>query len=541
MLSSNTPLDFVALAFVTFLAWIAYSYSKNTRLAYYPGPRGYPLIGNALQIGRFPWIQLAKWSEEYGPIYSVQLGPQYALIVNSHRIANELLDRRSAIYSDRPRMIMLNEIMTQHLFLPTIPYGDSWRKLRKAISEVLNHRSIESFLPVVQRKMILLVETLAKNPHDTKWMQDIIASISMTAFALGYGDTPSQSCSGGDESSRKEIEDFMHRVERTALPGEHLVELLPWLNRLPTWFPGMKWKTRGLEWHEKDTQMFEKLYKDAATAQKEGKSSKSFVSITSKEYEAHEVNPGLDLTFKERAWMAGNLYGAGSSTTSAFALMFILAMVTNPQVMRKAQAQIDEVVGRDRTPCLKDKEELPYIRALLREVFRWRSGSPLGVPHYSTEDGEYDGRFIPKGTLIMFNVWAMNREYPTFLDPDNFRPERFLDETETKDYVPPHTHIDVSIIVQPKLFSIHNRLGFSQKTKQNRVILRLDTVEGNVLAQCKLTTYCSSMFARFYGHLIFFRLRNKNLVLTTSMTTTEWYFIQNHSRSSSSLDKVSRF
>ncbi|KAL4251560.1 cytochrome P450 family protein [Abortiporus biennis] len=416
--------------------------SKNTRLAYYPGPRGYPLIGNALQIGRFPWIQLAKWSEEYGPIYSAKLGPQYALIVNSHRIANELLDRRSAIYSDRPRMIMLNEIMTQHLFLPTIPYGDSWRKLRKAISEVLNHRSIESFLPVVQRKMILLVETLAKNPHDTKWMQDIIASISMTAFALGYGDTPSQSSSDEDKSRRKEIEDFMHRVERTALPGEHLVELLPWLNRLPTWFPGMKWKTRGLEWHEKDTQMFEKLYKDAATAQKEGKSSKSFVSITSKEYEAHEMNPGLDLTFKERAWMAGNLYGAGSSTTSAFALMFILAMVTNPQVMRKAQAQIDEVVGRDRTPCLKDKDELPYIRALLREVFRWRSGSPLGVPHYSTEDGEYDGRFIPKGTLIMFNVWAMNREYPTFPDPDNFRPERFLDETETKDYVPPHTHID---------------------------------------------------------------------------------------------------
>jgi cytochrome P450 len=108
---------------------------------------------------------------------------------------------------------------------------------------------------------------------------------------------------------------------------------------------------------------------------------------------------------------------------------FFLAMTTNPEIQRKAQEEIDNVVGHDRMPDFKDYESMPYLRALVREILRWRPVDPIGLQHQSTEDDIYEGYFIPKGTLVLFNVWAMNRDPELYgEDFDSFRPERFLDE-----------------------------------------------------------------------------------------------------------------
>ncbi|KAF7790551.1 hypothetical protein EIP86_001507 [Pleurotus ostreatoroseus] len=104
-------------------------------------------------------------------------------------------------------------------------------------------------------------------------------------------------------------------------------------------------------------------------------------------------------------------------------------MIHYPEVMRRAQAQIDEVVGRDRLPSFSDREQLPYIEAMVKEVLRWRPVGPIGLPRQTAEDDYYNGYFIPKGTLILLNVWAMNRDPTYFPDYDDFRPERYLDDS----------------------------------------------------------------------------------------------------------------
>jgi cytochrome P450 len=114
----------------------------------------------------------------------------------------------------------------------------------------------------------------------------------------------------------------------------------------------------------------------------------------------------------------------------------MLAMVHYPEVQKKAQAEIDEVVGRDRMPTFEDRQNLPYLRAMVREVLRWRPPGPLGVPHKSSADDWYEGYFIPKGSVVITNVWAMNRDPAVFPDFDEFRPERFLDESA----IPKDTH-----------------------------------------------------------------------------------------------------
>jgi cytochrome P450 len=123
-----------------------------------------------------------------------------------------------------------------------------------------------------------------------------------------------------------------------------------------------------------------------------------------------------------------DISAAGAETTSAVLAWWMLAMVTYPEVQKRAQAELDAVVGRSRTPTFADLPHLPYIRAMVKEALRWRPVDPVGLPHLSTEDDWYEGMFIPKGTIVIANVWHLNRDPELYgADAEHFNPARFLD------------------------------------------------------------------------------------------------------------------
>ncbi|KAJ7480592.1 cytochrome P450, partial [Mycena latifolia] len=93
----------------------------------------------------------------------------------------------------------------------------------------------------------------------------------------------------------------------------------------------------------------------------------------------------------------------------------------------RSPAELDETVGRDRMPTLADYEHLPFLRALVREVSRWWTNVPLGIPHQLAQDDWYDGYFLPKGSLILPNIWDLHKDRTVYGDDvAAFRPERFL-------------------------------------------------------------------------------------------------------------------
>lgn len=80
-------------------------------------------------------------------------------------------------------------------------------------------------------------------------------------------------------------------------------------------------------------------------------------------------------------------------------------MAMNPDVQRQAQAELDRVIGRTRLPDLHDRDSLPYVNALLKELTRWHVIAPIAIPHTASEDDEYNGYYIPKGSIIIPNLW----------------------------------------------------------------------------------------------------------------------------------------
>jgi len=95
---------------------------------------------------------------------------------------------------------------------------------------------------------------------------------------------------------------------------------------------------------------------------------------------------------------------------------------------KKGQREIDDLLHYARLPEFSDRPSLLYVEAIYREVIRWMPPLPISVPHCSTEDDIYQGYFIPKGTTILANIWAMTRDEIAYPEPENFRPERFIDE-----------------------------------------------------------------------------------------------------------------
>ena len=121
--------------------------------------------------------------------------------------------------------------------------------------------------------------------------------------------------------------------------------------------------------------------------------------------------------------------GAGAETTSTTMAWWMLAMIAYPETQFRAHAELDAVVGRGRVPTFSDYPHLPYIRAMVKEVLRWRPATPLAAPHRSIEDDWYEEVFIPKGTICIPNVWHMNHDPAIYGNSAaNFDPARYLDE-----------------------------------------------------------------------------------------------------------------
>ena len=117
---------------------------------------------------------------------------------------------------------------------------------------------------------------------------------------------------------------------------------------------------------------------------------------------------------------------AGSETTSSTFNSIILYLMVNPEVVKTAHDEIVRVIGDSRSPTWSDEENLPYVRSIVKEILRVRPVASVGSPHYTDADITYRNHFIPKGTVVTLNQYAIQSSPSRWSDPDKFDPSRYL-------------------------------------------------------------------------------------------------------------------
>ena len=215
----------------------------------------------------------------------------------------------------------------------------------------------------------------------------------------------------------------MEQFSAATVPGKWAVDMLPFLENLPDWMPGTGFKQTARLWKNTMTDVAEVPYNFAKTRLGEG-DRMSFVSKSIEQARREgSFGPEDEHAIK---WSAASMYAGGADTSVSTMAAFFLAMSMFPDVQRKAQEEIDRVVGSGRLPKASDRERLPYVNAVVEEAQRWHPIAPMGLPHAADEDDIVDGFRIPKGALLLPAIWWFTRDPEVYHDPEEFKPERFL-------------------------------------------------------------------------------------------------------------------
>ncbi|KAH6919314.1 cytochrome P450 [Coprinopsis sp. MPI-PUGE-AT-0042] len=211
------------------------------------------------------------------------------------------------------------------------------------------------------------------------------------------------------------------------IPGRYLVNTIPALRYVPAWFPGATWKKEFDDLAEMTEEMTGMPFRDAKQRLIDGVLG-DHPSLVNQLLERLPSKDDPD--YHAREVIAKNVvaiaYVAGAGTTLGTALGLILALAQHPEAQRRAQEEIDSVIGPGQLLDFDDLARLPYLQALLKEVVRMWPVTPLAVPHATSEDDVYKGFFIPGGTMTFANTWAIFRDPAHYPNPFEFRPERFL-------------------------------------------------------------------------------------------------------------------
>ncbi|KAG0702313.1 cytochrome P450 [Suillus ampliporus] len=362
-----------------------------------------------------PWLTFADWGKKYGDISRIEVLGQHIIVVNSVKTAVDMMDKKSTIYSDRPVFHMAGELCGWKHIVTFIPYGEHFRQYRKHFHRIIGSRAaLDIFKPIEELETHRFLKRVLATPDQLQ------AHIRHTAGAIILRISHGYEVKENNDPFIDLADRALDQFSRSTAPGAFMVDIVPLLAKVPEWFPGAGFKRIAREWHKTVEELAAAPHKFVKDQMAAGIALESF---TSNLLEGRTVSMEEEHIVK---WTAASLYAGGADTTVSATYSLFLAMSLFPDVQRKAQAEIDAVVGPDRLPSFADRDSLPYIEALAKEVLRWNAVVPTSVAHRVTEDDIHDGYHIPKGSLIIANIWFMLNDPRTYADPSQFNPERFL-------------------------------------------------------------------------------------------------------------------
>uniref|UniRef100_A0A8C6UY86 Cytochrome P450, family 17, subfamily A, polypeptide 2 n=1 Tax=Neogobius melanostomus TaxID=47308 RepID=A0A8C6UY86_9GOBI len=355
--------------------------------------RGVPALPSVPVLGSLPWVGAAGLPPHLlGPLFSMQLGPHFTLVVNSYDLAKEVLLTRGRDFAGRPKMVTTELLTRGGKDIAFCDYSALWKSHRRLV-----HSALSLFGEGGQSIFLGSVGSRAFDPSAavTRAVTNVVCTL---VFSATYR---------RDDAELKEVIDYNNGIVETIARGG-LVDLFPWLQRFPS-RSLTKLKQcitvrdrllqRKLDQHKGDGGVDPRDLLEALLRGQEGQKS--------------EV-----ISDDHVLMTAAETFGAGVETTSTTLLWIIAYMLHHPEVQARAQRELEEQVGLERPVRLSDRTRLPYVEAVIQEGLRIRPRQP--GPHSP------HGHPVQPGTRVLVNMWALHHNPTDWPKPDLFNP-RFLD------------------------------------------------------------------------------------------------------------------
>ncbi|XP_076981605.1 cytochrome P450 2C19-like [Tamandua tetradactyla] len=408
----------LCLSCLLLLSLLKQSYGKG-RLP--PGPTPLPIIGNLLQLNLKKFSKsLDNLAKVYGPVFTVHLGMKPSVVLHGYEAVKEAMIDHGEEFSARGSSIVLEK---SHQGLGIVySNGETWKQTRRFSLMTLRNfgmgkRSIEDR---VQEEARCLVEELRKtngSPCDPTFILacapcNVICSI-IFKNRFEYN----------DKSFLSLMETF---YENFKIAGSAWIQVCNMFPMLVHVFPGR---------HNKYFKNKDYLHDFILEKVKEHQQSfdinnpQDFIDCFLIQMEKEKHNQSSKFFIENLVMTASNLFVAGTETTSTTLRYGLLLLLKHPEVTAKVQEEIDRVVGRHRSPCMQDRSSMPYTDAVVHEIQRYVDLVPTSLPRAVTQDTQFRGYLIPKGTTVLVSLSSVLHDNKEFPNPGQFDPGHFLDES----------------------------------------------------------------------------------------------------------------
>ncbi|KAK3211760.1 hypothetical protein Dsin_016466 [Dipteronia sinensis] len=378
-----------------------------------PGPKGFPIYGSLHLLGKFPHRDLHKLAQKYGPIMHLRLGLVPTVVVSSPQAAELFLKTHDLVFASRPRLQISKHVFYGQKNMTFAQYGSYWRTVQKICTiELLSHVKINSFKSMRKEELDLLIASMKEAACSGGTAVDLSAKVACLTSDMTYRMVFGKKCTDREVDERG-FKAAMH--EGTALDeSPNLADYIPLIASLD--LQGLKKRMKSISKVFDD--FIEKIIGEHEQSKDETKN-KDFVDMGSKETEYRIQKDHIKAIILD-------VLIAAMDTSAAAVEWTISELIRHPNIMKKVQIELEDVVGKDRTVDESDLNNLKYLDMVVKETFRLHPVVPLLLPHESTENCTVDGFHIPKNSRILINAYAIGRDPNAWDDPEKFFPERFV-------------------------------------------------------------------------------------------------------------------
>ncbi|EOA15128.1 hypothetical protein CARUB_v10028503mg [Capsella rubella] len=420
-------LEYVLIVMAVFsVFWYLCLYTNSKRLSppLPPGPWGLPIIGNLpfLQPELHTYFQgLAK---QHGPIFKLWLGAKLAIVVTSPEVAQEILKTNDAIFANHDVPAVAPANTYGGIEIVWSPYGPKWRMLRKlCVNRILSNAMLDSSIELRRGETRRTVRSLADQARagsPVNLGEHIFLMILNVVTQMLWGTTVK-----GEERESVGAE-FLELVTEMngLLLKPNISDFFPVLSRfdLQGLVKRMKRPAQRMD------QMFDRIINQRLGMDRDSDGrTVDFLDVLLKVKD--EEDDKTKLTMNDVKALLMDMVLAGTDT-SLHVIEFAMAeLLQNPDIMKRAQQELDKVVGTYKVVEEYHISKLPYILAIMKETLRLHTIIPLLVPRRPSQTTVVGGFTIPKDSKIFINVWAMHRNPNIWEDPLKFDPDRFLDKS----------------------------------------------------------------------------------------------------------------